>query len=79
MQKLLMQSDSQVADVSTVVVQHSKEQQQFSNHDMLRGYVSNKDMLAEGMLEQQHGQACQSRTAVSHKNMFISPARHLAR
>ena len=72
-----MQSDSQVADIGTVVFQHSIEQQQISNQDMLPGYVSDEDMLAEGMLEQQHGQAFQSCTAVSHENMFISPMRHL--
>ncbi len=79
MQKLLMQIYSQVADTSAVMVQHSTEQQQTNNQDMLRGYVSNMDMLAEGMLEQQHGQAFQSCNAVSHENMFISPMRHLER
>lgn len=71
MQKLLMQSDSQIADISTVVAQ-----QQRGDQDMLPGYVSVEDMVAEGMLEQQHGQVSQSCHAVSHENMFISPMRH---
>ncbi len=60
-----------------VVDQHSMEQQHTSNQGMLPDYVSDEDMLAEGMLEQQQGQVSQSCHAVSHENMFISPMRHL--